>query len=111
MARDAEAKKLTPWADSGDRQDPEEAGLDRAAGWTVAYEQAGSGNYPERLVFNQLLRELSGLFQEALGAGVYAVERRRRLSACGICRRLRWVSSRVSKIFRTCDRRRRRPGR
>ena len=70
MARDVEAKKLTPWADSGDRQDPEDAGLDRAAGWTVAYEQAGSGNYPERLVFNQLMRELSGLFQEALGAGV-----------------------------------------
>ena len=52
MARDAEAKKLTPWADSGDRQDPEDAGLDREIGWTVAYEQAGSGNSPERLKFS-----------------------------------------------------------
>ena len=37
---------------------PEEVGLTRADGWTVAYEQQGSGSEPERTIFNQLLYEL-----------------------------------------------------
>ena len=48
------------WASSdvADRELPEEVGLTRADGWTVAYEQQGSGSEPERTIFNQLLYEL-----------------------------------------------------
>ena len=43
------------WARSNtaNRQTPADAGLTRADGWTVAYEQIGSGSTPERRVFNQ----------------------------------------------------------
>lgn len=68
MARDAESIKIRPWAtDAANRQDPEDVGIDRAAGWDVRYEQIG-GEYPGRLVFNQLLHELTTLFH-ALNTG------------------------------------------
>ena len=62
LMADAEWKKAELWADTGDREDPEDVGIDRSVGWTVSYEQRGSGDEPERTVFNQLLRELSGLY-------------------------------------------------
>ena len=69
---DTEAKKLltaAAWADTGDRVDPEDEGIDRAKGWPVSYEQQGSGKFPERPVFNQLLREQSGFSQDVLRWG------------------------------------------
>ena len=56
---DAEWKKAELWADTGDREDPEDVGIDRSVGWPVSYEQRGSGDEPERTVFQQLLREMS----------------------------------------------------
>ena len=70
MPRDAEALKMALWADTGERQTPEEAGFSRQSGWPVAYEQIGTEKFPERLVFNQLLRELTGLFLEMIAYGV-----------------------------------------
>ena len=67
---DTQAKKLELWASSGDREDPEDVGLTRADGWTVAYEQIGSGSEPERAVFNQLFRELSGWAIDRLRQGI-----------------------------------------
>ena len=70
---DAEAKKFLEnlWADeaSANRQDPEAAGIDRANGWDINYEQRGTGRYPERRVFNQLIRELQGAFREHMVFG------------------------------------------
>ena len=71
MARDAEAKKIRLWADSGDRQSPEQLGLERDKGWPVSYEQLGSGDEPERVVFNQLLRELTGALIDRARMGIY----------------------------------------
>ena len=67
---DAEWKKAELWADTGDREDPEDVGIDRSVGWPVSYEQRGSGDEPERTVFNQLLRELSGWAVDQLRMGV-----------------------------------------
>ena len=55
------------WArDGAFRETPEDAGIDRGDGWTVAYEQIGSGSLPERDVFNQRDYELdSGLIDIA----------------------------------------------
>ena len=68
MARDEQGLLMRLWADEpvqqgGDpeRSTPESVGLNRDKGWPVSYQQRG-GNNPERLVFNQLLRELTGLF-------------------------------------------------
>lgn len=69
---DAQALKARLWADTGDRQDPEDAGIDRADGWDVTYEQLGSGSFPERAVFNQLLRELTGFHADLIAQGVLA---------------------------------------
>ena len=56
---DDEAKKIEPWAERGDRTDPEDVGIDRDLGWDSRYEQIGSGFEPERDVFNQLMHEIS----------------------------------------------------
>ena len=63
---DTEAKKFLGklWAENGDRSDPESKGIDRSKGWDINYEQPGTGKYPERDVFNQMIRELQGAFQE-----------------------------------------------
>ena len=69
---DDQAKKLlgNEWADSGDRTDPEDVNITRSVGWDVRYEQIGSGFEPEREVFNQLLRELSGWANDEIVNGV-----------------------------------------
>ena len=67
---DTEALRLELWAETGDRVDPESVRIDRGDGWTVGYEQTGSGLEPERLVFNQLVRELTGLFIEWAQYGI-----------------------------------------
>ncbi len=72
MPRDADALNLvTKWAVTGDVQLPTAAGLTRNEGWPISYSQAG-GNTPQRTVFNQLFRELSGLGVEInrYGAGL-----------------------------------------
>lgn len=72
MAVDAEAKKLLGnlWADTGDREDPEDVGIARATGWPVSYEQIGSGSEPERTVFNQRFRELDGWASDRIRMGI-----------------------------------------
>ena len=67
---DAEAKKIQLWAQDGDRENPEDLGLDRDIGWPAAYEQIGSGRFPERTVFNQLFRELSGWADDLIRFGI-----------------------------------------
>ena len=68
---DTEAKKILTgtWADSGDREDPDDAGIDREKGWDVPYEQIGSGAQPERTIFNQKNREWDGCFAEKMRYG------------------------------------------
>ena len=64
MARDADALLLlTKWANSGDVATPESVGIDRNDGYGSTYSQPG-GQAPRRTVFNQILRELSGLAVE-----------------------------------------------
>ena len=45
------------------RCEPESQGLDRSTGWPLSYSQAG-GDTPEREVFNQLDREITGMLAE-----------------------------------------------
>ena len=53
-------------SDAAERLTPAEAGLDRAEGWPLAYEQIGSGKFPEREVFNNHHYEItSGLIDIA----------------------------------------------
>ena len=70
---DTESKKMLAglWASdaNADRADPEAENITRTQGWTVAYEQQRSGRTPEREVFNQLFRELTGLFVEKIRLG------------------------------------------
>ena len=70
MPVDGEAKKIALWADTGDREDPEEHGISRDRGWTADYEQIGSGSEPERTVWNQLMRELTGFAVDRLTMGI-----------------------------------------
>ena len=70
MPRDDEAKKIEQWASGGARSLPEDEGIDRGVGWDVRYEQKGSGAEPEREVWNQLLRELTGQAVEINARGV-----------------------------------------
>lgn len=65
MARDVEALKIQPFADGGDRLDPElrSPAIDRARGWTYDY-SAVEGEVLRRDVFNQLLREITGMLHE-----------------------------------------------
>ena len=74
--RDAEGLKIRLWADEPvqeggepERTTPESVGLNRDKGWPVSYQQRG-GNNPERLVFNQILRELTGLFTHVAQYGI-----------------------------------------
>ncbi len=65
MARDEQSLKIKSWAESGDRAEPEAASpvLDRAEGWTSVFSQVG-GEAPQREVFNQLFREITGMLVE-----------------------------------------------
>ena len=67
---DAEAKKIRLWAENGDRETPEELGLDRSKGWPVHYEQVGTGFEPERTLMNQLTREQTGLADTRMREGI-----------------------------------------
>lgn len=60
MALDADVNRIVKWAGSADANvDTNVAGLTRAQGWGSTYSVVGSGDYPQRLVFNQLFRELT----------------------------------------------------
>ena len=67
MVRDAESLKITPWAESGDRTDPDDAALNpvltRAKGWPDSFSTPG-GDVPRRRVINQLFREITGMLHE-----------------------------------------------
>ena len=69
MARDAESLKIgnTPWADTGDRTDPDDTALtppiDRGQGWPASFSGAG-GNELRRFVWNQIFREIYGMLVE-----------------------------------------------
>lgn len=69
MAIDAQSKKITLWAENGDRVEPSDIGIDESEGWTVGYEQQGSGQEPEREVFNTMIRRLSGWYLDWLQGG------------------------------------------
>ena len=70
MARDAQALKIRKWAATGERDDPDDVGLSRNHGWGLEYSLLGNNKFPERKVFNQLLRELTGLFSEINTRGI-----------------------------------------
>ena len=72
MALPADLVKIKNWADTGDRDNPEDAGLDWDKGWTVGYEQQGSGQYPQREVMNQLFHMLTMALTERLSHGILA---------------------------------------
>ena len=61
-----------PWARTGNRRTPEDAGIDRAEGWTEAYEQRGSGKLPEAAVTNQRRYEHEDAFIHVVARGVPA---------------------------------------
>ena len=67
MARDVESLKIRRWAETGDRVDPDAVSLtppvSRSVGWPASFSQV-SGNTPRRQVFNQLIRELTGIAHE-----------------------------------------------
>lgn len=65
MARDAESLKIRPWAEDGDRLDPERRvpPIDRDRGWTYDF-SAIEGETLSRDVFNQLMREVTGMLHE-----------------------------------------------
>ena len=61
MARTDEGVKMTTlWAASGERMDPETNLVTRSQGWDKRFEQLG-GLVPNYEVFNQIIRELSGV--------------------------------------------------
>ena len=57
---------------SADRETIEDTGGARADGWTVAYEQIGSGKQPERTVFNELEHEYTSALIDIAATGVPA---------------------------------------
>ena len=71
MARNILGLLLRPWASSSDarRRTPENAGIDRADGWTIEYSTPG-GKLPEGDVFNQLFGEITGLLHDVKQHGV-----------------------------------------
>ena len=70
---DAEAKKITKWADTGDRTDPDDSSLTpalvRANGWPAVF-SATNGETIRRRVANQLFCELSALAVDQIETGV-----------------------------------------
>ena len=62
------------WANSSsaDKETPEDAGLTRGNGWPVSYEQIGSGDEPERTVFNQREYECTAALIDIAATGVPA---------------------------------------
>ena len=70
---DAQSLKILEglWASgaSADRQDPVDAGITRTEGFGLGYEQIGSGDYPERTIFNQKMREWDGWASDNIRTG------------------------------------------
>ena len=64
------------WASgaNADRQTPEDAGLVREDGFHVGYEQPGSGDSPERPVFNQRELEHDAALVDIAATGVLAYD-------------------------------------
>lgn len=62
------------WASSAgaDRETPTDAGITRANGYPIAYEQIGSGKTPERTVINQRFHEWYSAFIDFAATGVPA---------------------------------------
>ena len=69
MARDPDALKIRKWAASGDVEDPEDGGVDRATGWDASHSQPG-GSLPKREHFNELEREITALGVEVNAHGL-----------------------------------------
>ena len=76
MAR-AETRTLLAadvWASSAagalNRQNPEDLGITRTAGFGIEYQQANSGFYPPRTVFNQRYHEWEHSFRHKLFMGI-----------------------------------------
>ena len=71
MPRDPDALKIRKWAASGDVEDPEDGGVDRATGWDASHSQPG-GSLPKREHINEILREVTalGVEQNVHGAGL-----------------------------------------
>ena len=66
MARDPESLKIEKWAESGDRTNPEDRSspaLVRVDGYPASFSQV-LGDTPAREVWNQILREVSGMLLE-----------------------------------------------
>ena len=62
------------WAGSaqGERAEPADLGIDEAVGWGVAYEQPGTGKFPERVVFNELTYRATSAIRDIFATGVPA---------------------------------------
>ena len=72
MADSESLKILTGlWASgsSADRQDPVDAGITRTEGFDLGYEQIGSGDFPQRSIFNQKMREWDGWVSDFIRSG------------------------------------------
>ena len=71
MAIEDAIEKIQVWAasESALRTTPEDAGIDRADGWTVEYEQVG-GTAPQMRVVQQLIHELTTMIVEARDNGL-----------------------------------------
>lgn len=67
IARDQESLKIRRWAETGDRTNPDDPSLspalERTTGWPLLFEQIG-GQGPRRRVFNQIIREMTGMLVE-----------------------------------------------
>ena len=68
---------IRPWAETGDRTNPEDARvtLDRATGFPASFSTEG-GDEPERQVVNQLLYELSLFAYQTIRQGIYEWDKR-----------------------------------
>ena len=70
---DTQSKKVlgATWASASmaETEAPEDVGITRSTGYTLPYEQIGSGSEPERTVVNQLFRELNAWMTDNMRYG------------------------------------------
>ena len=69
MPRDDDAVLIRKWASMGDVATPESQGLKRSVGWPASYSPPGD-DAPQREVFNQKDREVTGMLQEINERGI-----------------------------------------
>ena len=67
--RDDDSIRIRKWADTGDRQTPEAAGLSRTTGFDERYSTVGGPRLTRELV-NQLFAEVSGMLAEVNQHGI-----------------------------------------